>query len=114
MRVQHKPEPGEISHDTHDSRDLLSAFSPYLSDDLYKEAMRLIDLHDHGSMELFGHYNEEWTEKLEEEMGCFLNEEVWPHMQEISPEGCWFGANIGDGASYGWWGPEEEEKEEQE
>ena len=36
-----------------------------------------------------------------------LNEEIWDAMNEIAPEGYYFGAHEGDGSDYGYWLAEE-------
>ncbi len=33
----------------------------------------------------------------------FVNEKIWDVMQELAPEGCYFGAHPGDGADFGYW-----------
>lgn len=33
----------------------------------------------------------------------FLNETLWDVMDELSPEGFYFGAHPGDGSDYGYW-----------
>ena len=43
-----------------------------------------------------------------EEMSYILNEDAWDAMQEIAPEGHYFGAHPGDGCDYGFWAIEEE------
>jgi len=37
-----------------------------------------------------------------------LNEDIWEAMQEIAPDGYYFGASKGDGSDYGYWRIEEE------
>lgn len=52
-----------------------------------------------------------------EDASYFLNEDIWDAMNDIAPEGCYFGATEGDGCDYGFWesrpeyGDEEEEGE---
>jgi hypothetical protein len=36
-----------------------------------------------------------------------LNDEIWDAMNEIAPDGYYFGAHEGDGADYGFWFAEE-------
>ena len=44
-----------------------------------------------------------------EEAFYILNEDCWDAMQEIAPEGFYFGAHAGDGCDYGFWAIEEED-----
>lgn len=44
-----------------------------------------------------------------EEIGYILNEDIWDAMQEIAPDGFFFGAHPGDGADYGFWAIEEDD-----
>ena len=42
----------------------------------------------------------------------FLNEFLFDAMNEIAPEGCYFGAHEGDGSLFGYWEVEEEVDED--
>ena len=37
-----------------------------------------------------------------------LNETIWDAMNEIAPEGCYFGPHPGDGCDFGFWQSEED------
>jgi len=40
-----------------------------------------------------------------------LNNNIFDLMDEISPDGCYFGAHPGDGSDFGWWDIKSEEDE---
>ena len=44
---------------------------------------------------------------VQELVSVVLNDEIWDAMNEIAPEGYYFGAHEGDGADYGFWLAEE-------
>jgi len=43
-----------------------------------------------------------------EMMSWILNEDIWDAMNDITPDGCYFGAHPGDGSDYGFWQVEED------
>ena len=46
-----------------------------------------------------GYSFESFLEKAEE----YLNEYLWDYMNQIAPDGFYFGAHPGDGSDYGFW-----------
>jgi hypothetical protein len=38
-----------------------------------------------------------------EEVGLYVNEELFDRLNDIAPEGAYFGAHAGDGADFGFW-----------
>lgn len=81
-------EPGSISSGTMLSADLIDAFMSEL---------HRVDL------ERYAETNQVYQEYLHD----FLYEELWPIMEELAPEGHYFGSHPGDGADYGYWELEE-------
>ena len=55
---------------------------------------------------------QELTPQEQDIIGWYL-EELFGLMNEIAPEGCYFGASGGDGADYGFWSCEEDEDGEE-
>jgi hypothetical protein len=91
---------GTVSSGTMREEDLLPKFAYVLEKYGMKRsaltaraAARLIEMSD--------------TDKNRELVSIVLNEEVWEAMNEIAPEGYYFGAHEGDGSDYGYWLAEE-------
>jgi hypothetical protein len=50
------------------------------------------------------------TLQIMESVSIFLNEGLWGAMEDLAPDGCYFGANEGDGSDFGFWEyPDDEE-----
>ena len=77
-------EPGSISWGTLKTEDLIDSFFSELE---------MLDPEK---------YREVW-EEYEGMLSMFLNETLWDVMEEYAPEDCYFGANEGDGADFGYW-----------
>ena len=89
---------GSISHGTMKSEDLLDTFMDYI-EIANKERWR----------ELSARFQRDWDNEVETTedgeifIDYFLNEDVWEVMEELAPDGYYFGAHIGDGSDFGYW-----------
>lgn len=88
-----------LSHATMRTEDLISPFVDCLK--------------EFGGMEEFGaiiEYGEEIMQSGDYESDnahYYLNEDLWNALNDIAPEGYYFGAHPGDGSDYGFWECEE-------
>lgn len=64
---------------------------------------------------LWGAIEEFWAaEEDSEDRAFLLNETIWDEMNDIAPEGTYFGAHPGDGSDYGFWSAEDEDLNDEE
>lgn len=93
---------GSISSGTLRKKDLILTFLDFIRehDPVRYEAMALMPF---GSVPSFAmeDENSEWWE--EEEASILLNAVLWESMEDMAPEGYYFGAHPGDGADFGYW-----------
>jgi len=93
---------GSVIEGTMITEDLLNAFLPILEEydsAVIREArvaLRYLSLAN--AAEDFAAIN-----RAEEYASDILNEKVWDAMNDIAPDGYYFGAHIGDGSDYGFW-----------
>lgn len=92
---------GTVSHATMRAEDLLPKFA-YL---LEKYGMKRGALKAYAAARLLKQKPDDMD--VQELVSMVLNEEIWDAMQEIAPEGYYFGAHEGDGSDYGFWLAEE-------
>lgn len=96
-----------ISHGTLLTEDLLPKFLSVLDDaghpkheELWEATMLCSSAKKYCEESLAPDYVINW---FEDELDFLLNERVWPAMDDIAPEGCYFGAAAGDGTDFGFW-----------
>lgn len=96
---------GTVIRATMRSQDLV----PVFMDVLFRYYREAHDLATDGIFDAFGlTYTELCGQPLHaawqsSEMGYLLHETLWDAMDEIAPEGYYFGAHPGDGCDYGYW-----------
>ena len=73
-------------------------------EDLYERFLDFVDNHNPDA------YDPEWDNvDVHDEFAAFvLWEEIAPAIEEIAPEGTYFGAHEGDGSDFGFWPVEDE------
>lgn len=104
---------GTVSHATMREQDLLPKFLGVLAEYNPLAYNAIIDeltpfCHSNDNIdEILG--NEDHTAWHSNTMAWIINESVWDAMNEIAPEGFYFGAHPGDGCDYGFWAIEEDE-----
>lgn len=94
----------EVSNSTLRTQDLIESFSYFIGN--VKE--QIVEGHEDLSVvtaiiEQSEYGLERGYDGNEEDLDYFLNEELFDFMNDIAPEGCYFGANEGDGAAFGFW-----------
>lgn len=96
---------GTMSEGTMRPQDILPAVMDVLKE-YHPEAYQLV------TSTISGEFDATYTELCgdkdhpawrSEEMGWILGEVAWDAMNEIAPDGYYFGAHPGDGADYGFW-----------
>jgi len=90
----------EVSKATLRTEDLVGAFMGFLEAVCDEESMKTISAEYAEVSEL---------DENSDELAWFLNEFLFDCMNEIAPEGCYFGSHPGDGALMGFWECEEED-----
>ena len=94
-----KAKPGSVSWGTLRTDDLIDIFLDF------------VQLHDHPYyLSLREKYEEILThdDTKEEYIEYLLYEDIWEAMEELAPEGFYFGASEGNGSDFGFWEEEQE------
>lgn len=107
---------GTVSERTHQPLDLVDAFMAFMQE--YAPEKRaevlLIDGGEIGHLWVTGKLHEKdrgegLSDEEHEELGNWLNEDIWSAMEDLAPDGYSFGASEGDGADFGYWAEDEDE-----
>ena len=104
-------QPGSISHGTMRPIDLIPTFMNILKKEAPQRAQEILQNYpdlDEALTALEGGVEDEAYFDSEEAVEV-LNNEIWDAMQEIAPEGHYFGSHPGDGSDYGYWSSDDEE-----
>jgi len=104
-------QPGSISHGTMRPIDLIPTFMNILKKEAPQRAQEILQNYpdlDEALTALEGGVEDEAYFDSEEAVEV-LNNEIWDAMQEIAPEGHYFGSHPGDGSDYGYWPSDDEE-----
>ena len=112
--LENNIEMGSVSHGTHRPENLLSAFLFACEDFNPKAAARfnaeLIELgFGHSMCGVCGMGNrDKWPEGFDEDAAWEILDDMISALNDICPEGVYFGAHIGDGSDFGFWEMESE------
>jgi hypothetical protein len=96
------PEPGTVSSGTMREQDLIPRFLEVLDEHAPAKAKELLDLYPNTLENL-----DDEDDSDEFARGMLLSD-LFEALNEIAPEGHYFGAHEGDGADYGFWPGEED------
>ena len=96
------PEPGTVSEGTTRSQDLIPKFLAVADEHAPVEAAALRALYPN----TIEHLNDERHDH--ETARTMLVEDLFDVLDEIAPEGHYFGTHVGDGADYGFWPGEDQ------
>lgn len=105
-----KDDVGTVSQGTMRHRHLIPAFTSVLEEHAQEVATKLKTEY----AEVYARpFEDEWKDGFptfeEDEASDELMTELFDALEDIAPEGCYFGANEGDGADYGFWPIEDED-----
>lgn len=96
---------GTVIHGTHRPEDLIPAFMGEIE---YHNPTRFRQLLNQSRHILLMLARDDYDGLRSEEVSYFLNETLFDAMDELAPEGFYFGAHPGDGSDFGYWRVEEE------
>ena len=109
MKLENKIEIGSLIHATLRSEDLLPAFLHALEDYKHPKAgafnSELIELgFGYSQCGVCGLGNrEEWPEAFDDDMASEIISDMMAALNELAPDGFYFGAHEGDGSDFGFW-----------
>ena len=91
-----------LSHGTMIASDVFNAIEHLLPSKMVRSFW-----HNWNMYERWRGEDEEKSGEYRERAEYILNEDAWDYLNNIAPEGCYFGAHPGDGSDYGFWQGEE-------
>lgn len=106
---------GSVSHATMREQDLLPAFMDVLEDHdeaAWYQIKTAFTVEFDMTYDQFLDLPEDDDRWRSEALAYILNEDVYNAMQEIAPDGYYFGAHPGDGSDYGFWPAESDDEDE--
>lgn len=104
-------EVGTVIHGTLRFEHLIPAFMDVLEAEIPEEAVRLTTEYagEGWPCNMAGLLFGGPLDEKQEELASYLLDELFDALNEIAPEGTYFGASEGDGTDYGFWHFEDEE-----
>jgi hypothetical protein len=105
---------GTVSHGTMRPEHLIPAFIaelPTLKREWYEERWSAVQAGDAETIaDVLAHFDELTSQQ---EAIDYLLDDLHSELEDLSPDGYYFGAHPGDGSDYGWWPIEEDEPEKE-